>query len=202
MPPRIHPSQDLSDAGGQDSPPVDNAGTDTPQGPEAPETPTVVINGVEHNDNEGGATTQRRVRPRVMIRDVLRDANILGARRAEQNPGPAKQPDLGDEDQKQQPAGDPNGAAVAKFAAPTGSDPGKQTLPGARAVQRTIGAITASSQQKVGTTKVLPGPTKTATVIDTLTSQTQRQGATIIGPSTPGDRGRYPDSRDRGRHPG
>ncbi len=178
------PSQDTTDAGGQnlDNPTVDNLGTETPQGPESPETPIVVINGVDQNDNED-ETPQHRIRPRVMILDVLRGANILGARRPEQDPGTVKQPDANDE--KQQPAADLNDdVGVAKFAAPAGNDPVKQALPGPRALQRTIGAITASTQQKPVTAKVIPGPTKTATVVDTLTGQTQRQAATITGPST------------------
>ncbi len=177
------PSQDTSDLGqNPDKPTVDNAGTDTPQAPDGPEKPTVVINGVDQNDNED-ATPQRRVQPRVMILDVLRGANIFGARRAEQNPDPVKQPGLNDEEQ--QPGADQKEVVVAtNFAAPAGNNPVKQALPGVRALQRTIGAITASTQQKVVATKALPGPTKIATSIDTLTAQTQRQAAMITGPST------------------
>ncbi|WP_123026414.1 Ig-like domain-containing protein [Mycolicibacterium stellerae] len=173
---------DTANTGNQDpdNPTVDDPGTDSPAGPEGPETPAVVINGVDHNDNEEDETPQRRVRPRVMILDVLRGANFLGARRTEENPGPAKQPDVGEEKQ----AADPNEVVgSAKFAAPAGSDPVKQALPGARALHQSIGAVTASTPQKIVTSKVLPGPTKTATVVETLTTHSQRQAATVTGTS-------------------
>ena len=138
------PSQDASEAGNLDTgtPPADNSETNTPEGPE---TPPVVINRVEQNGNEGA--THRRVKPRVMFLDILRGANILGARRpAGQDPAPVKQPD---DSEELVPVVDPGtGGTVAKLTAPTGSDPVKQVVSAPRALQRTIAAIIANPQTK------------------------------------------------------
>jgi YVTN family beta-propeller protein len=146
-----------------DTPTVGDPGTDTPQNPYGPETPPVGINGVEQNGNEA-ATTHRRVKPRVMILDILRGANLLGAR------GAADQDD---------------GGTVAKLTAPTGSDPGRQVVAVPRALQRTIAAIAVPPKPKIApSTKVLPGPIKPAAGVDNLATLTQLQAATTTGPST------------------
>lgn len=178
---------DTSDTGNQnpENPTVDKPGTDTPQNPEGPETPPVAINGVEQNGNEG-ATTHRRIKPRVLL-DILRGANVLGARQpVDRNPAPVKQPDANE----RQGAGveENTDGTVAKLTAPTGSDPVKQVVQAPRALQRTLAAIAAPTKPKIApSAKVLPGPTKPVTVLDSLTTQTQRQATTITGPSTLAD---------------
>ncbi len=113
-----------------------------PTDPDGPETPPVAINGVEQNGNEG-ATTQRRIKPRVMILDILRGANVLGARRpADQDP--VKQPSGNQDEQEEQQGLDLTaGGSIAKSIAPVGSSPVNQVVAVPRTLQRTIAAITA-----------------------------------------------------------
>lgn len=163
------------------TPPVDNPGTDAPETPQGPETPGVVINGVEQNDNQG-ATVSRRTKPRVMILDILRGENLLGARRSvDQNPPPTK-PDADDNEQPQV-VPDEGGTAV-KLVAPSGSDPVKPVAPTPRFIQRTLAAISAPPA-KPKITPSAKGPiVKPVAALDPGTTQIQRQAATITGPST------------------
>lgn len=183
------PNQDTAQDGQNlDGTPVDNGGNDAPDGSEGPEKPRVVINGVEPNKNENNPT-QRRIKPRVMVLDVLRGANVLGARRADdQNLRTVKQPVDKDDEQKQEQQKPDLGGTVAKLVAPTGNDPIKVPVPGPRVLQRTIAAITGSPQRKTAPTlRVLSGAVKPKIVVDNLTNQTQRTTAAITGASTLAD---------------
>jgi YVTN family beta-propeller protein len=182
------PSDGSSQTGQQGSNPPENTPPNTDPDPSGP--PTVGTEQNSQNDTDA-TTTPKRHRPRVMILDAMGTVTQIGSRRgAGQDPDPVKQPDVKDEEQqKQRPAGDPNsGAAVAKFTAPATSGPVKPVLPGVHEFRRTFSAITAPPVQKPApTAQVLTGPTTTATVIDTLTTQTKRQAAAITAPSTLAD---------------
>ena len=84
-----------------------------------------------------------------MILDILRGANVLGARRpADQDP--VKQPSGNqDEQEDQQQSLDLTvGGSAAKSVAPVGSSPVNQVVAVARTLQRTIAAITAPPQRE------------------------------------------------------
>ena len=155
------PNQDTTQTGqNADDSTAENSGTGISAGAEGPETPTVVVNGVEQNDNDG-TTTQRRVKPRVMILDVLRGANILGARRADDVDRVEQPKDY--RHSPQQPELNPDaGGASAKLTTPPGNAPAKQAAAGPRVLQQTLAAI--APQSKLGATataRIHPGPTKT-----------------------------------------
>ena len=178
------PSQDSSQNGEQDGS-GSIAPDNTPPGAVDPSGTPAAGGEIAQNDN-GGGTTLHRIRPKVMILDALRIANTaqLGARRAAaQDADPAKQE--GSTTPQRKADNTIDGGAVAAFSAPTGGDPVKPALPEARVFHRTLGAMTTATQQRgTSSAQVLPGPTKTAAVINTLTDQTQRQAAMITGPST------------------
>lgn len=71
------------------------------------------------------------------------------------------------------------------FSAPAPGAPTKPALQSVHVFQRTLSAVTAPPVHNVAPiSQVLPGAAKTATVIDTLTTQTKQQAAAITGPST------------------
>lgn len=175
------PNQDTSQEGHNlDASSTDDNDTETQAGTEGPQSPTVVLNGVEQDDDED-ATTRRRVKPRLMILDVLRGANIFGARRAD-DAEPLKQP-KSNQDEEQQDVDPTGGGTAAKLTAPSGSDPVKQAAADPRIFQHTIAAIAAPPKPRLTPAAAVPqGPVKTAAaVVDP--NQVQRQTAAITGPS-------------------